>query len=90
MKYWMEYEGHQPQIIGKRNKFDNTIYTFDIETSSFLLLNNKIIKASDYLTLCKQDREECEFYSNMYIWTFSINDEVYFRKRMARLISFYE
>ena len=31
MEYWTEYQGHIPDIQGKRKKFDNTIYTFDIE-----------------------------------------------------------
>ena len=41
MEYWTEYQGHIPDIQGKRKKFDNTVYTFDIETTSYLILNNK-------------------------------------------------
>lgn len=78
MKYWTEYRGHVADVRGKRYKFDNTIYVFDIETSSYLILHNKQIPACKYLELTKDEQEECEFQSNMYIWQFSINDEVYY------------
>lgn len=29
------------EIIGTRKKYDNTIYTFDIETTSYLIVNRK-------------------------------------------------
>ena len=78
MKYWSEYYGHEVDIKGKRKKYDNTIYTFDIETTSFLILNNEQIPAVKYLQLSKKEQEECIFMSNMYIWMFGINDEVYY------------
>ena len=78
MLYWTEYKGHKPDIRGVRKLFDNTIYTFDIETSSFLILNNRIIPACEYLSLTKDEQENCIFMSNMYIWQFSINDVVYY------------
>ena len=45
MKYWKEYYGHEVEILGKKKKYDNTIYTFDIETSSFLILERKTNKS---------------------------------------------
>lgn len=65
-------------IVGKRNKVDNTVYSFDIETTSYLVLNGKQIPAIDYLKLTDEERSSCEFKSNMYIWMFSINDVVYY------------
>ena len=88
MKYWMEYEGHKPDIRGKRNKYDNTIYTFDIETSSYLILNKKQIPAIEYLKLSKKEQEDSIFMSNMYIWMFSINDEVYYGRTWQDLKAF--
>ena len=88
MKYWTEYYGHIPDIRGKRKKFDNTIYTFDIETTSYLILNNKQIPAIDYLKLSKKEQEECIFMSNMYIWMFSINDIVYYGRTWDELRGF--
>lgn len=88
MKYWNEYYGHIPDIRGKRKKFDNTIYTFDIETTSFLILNGKQIPAIDYLKLTKKEQEECIFMSNMYIWMFSINETVYYGRTWDDLFGF--
>ena len=85
MEYWTEYQGHLPDIQGKRKKFDNTIYTFDIETTSYLILNNKQIPALDYLKLSKQEQQECIFMSNMYIWMFSVNEKVYYGRTWAEL-----
>ena len=78
MLYWKEYQGHKVDIQGKRKKYDNTIYTFDIETSSYLILNGKQIPAIDYLKLSKKEQENSIFMSNMYICMFGINDTVYY------------
>ena len=88
MKWYKEYIGHTPEILGKKKKFDNTIYTFDIETSSYLILRGAVIPACDYLNLSKEDREEAEFYSTMYIWQFSINDTVYYGRTWDQLREF--
>ena len=88
MKYWSEYYGHEVDIKGKRKKYDNTIYTFDIETTSFLILNNEQIPATNYLQLSKKEQEECIFMSNMYIWMFGINDEVYYGRTWEELKGF--
>ena len=88
MKYWKEYNGHCPDIRGKRNQYDNTIYTFDIETTSYLILDNKQIPAIEYLTLSKKEQEECIFMSNMYIWMFSINEQVYYGRTWDELKAF--
>ena len=85
MEYWTEYQGHIPDIQGKRKKFDNTVYTFDIETTSYLILNNKQIPALDYLKLSKQEQQECIFMSNMYIWMFSVNEKVYYGRTWEEL-----
>ena len=76
MLYWSNYRGHDCEII--KNKIDNTVYTFDIETTSYLLLNGEIISASNYLKLSEEDREKAIPQACMYIWQFSINDQVYY------------
>lgn len=88
MIYWKDYEGHIPDIRGKRKKYDNTIYTFDIETTSYLILNDKMIPAVDYLKLSKAEQKECKFMSNMYIWMFSINENVYYGRTWRDLHNF--
>ena len=75
MLYWSEYHGHEAEIIGK---IDNTIYTFDIETTSYLILDGRVIPASEYLNLSEDDREAATPCACMYIWQFSINNNVYY------------
>lgn len=85
---WREYEGHKVKIVGKRKPIDNTIFTFDIETSSFLKLGDKIIPAIEYLNLSKQEQEQAEFYSCMFIWQFSIDDKVYYGRTWKEFYNF--
>lgn len=85
MKYWSEYNGHD--IVVKKN-IDNTIYTFDIETSSYLLLGNKQIPAAEYLTLTDEERESAEPCACMYVWQFSVNDSVYYGRTWAEFLMF--
>ena len=78
MLYWTSYSGHEFEEVGKKVKVDNTIYSFDIETTSYLIHNDKQIPACKYLELSKEVQEECEKRSCMYVWQFSINDVVYY------------
>lgn len=78
MRYWTDYKGHEPDILGKTRKVDNTIYTFDIETTSYLILDGKIISARDYTDLTDEEQEECQKQACMYIWQFGVNDKVYY------------
>lgn len=75
MDHWSNYHGHDAEII---KNFDNTIYTFDIETTSYLILGGKQVNAFDYLNLSEEEREESIAQACMYIWQFSINDHVYY------------
>ena len=78
MKYWTEYKGHEVNILGQKKKIDNTIYTFDIETTSYLMIGNHIISARDYQSLTSDEQEACTKQACMYVWQFSINDQVYY------------
>ena len=88
MLYWTFYKGHESNIQGKRKKVDNTVYTFDIETTSYLLLDGKQINASNYLKLNKELREKCEYRCCMYIWMLGVNDIVYYGRTWDELKSF--
>ena len=90
MKYFSEYKGHEPELIGKKNIFDNTIYSLDIETTSYLYLNGKIINNIDYLKLSEKEQEESEKNSCMYIWMLSINEDVYYGRTYKELKNFFE
>ena len=78
MKYYKEYIWHKGNIVGKRKKVDNNIYSFDIETTSYVILNNKIYAGIEYDNFTQDEKEECKKGAFMYIWTFSINNEVYY------------
>ena len=90
MLYYKQFKNqvYVPEIIGNKKKFDNTIYTFDIETTSFYTYGNKIYCSSEYLKLTKKQQEECEFRANMYIWMFGINDVVYFGRTWEEFLEF--
>lgn len=78
MEYWTSYQGHSYDVEGRKNKFDTTIYSFDIETTSYIIHNGEVLKALDYDKLTKKEQELCTFGSYMYIWQFSINNIVYY------------
>lgn len=78
MRYWTEYNGHDVDVVGKTRKVDNTIYTFDIETTSYLILDGKVINARLYNTLEVDEQKRCLKQACMYIWQFSINEQVYY------------
>ena len=86
MIYWSEYHGHEIDVVSK--KVDNTIYTFDIESTSYLILNGEIISASEYLNLNEEDREKALPCACMYIWQFSINETVYYGRTWEEFKSF--
>ena len=48
MIWWKEYKNHECEIVGKKRKYDNTIYTFDIETTSFFTVGDTIMQDEDY------------------------------------------
>lgn len=89
MIYYKEYKGHDSFLVGrKNNRYDNNIYAFDIETTSYLKLNGKIYNASSYETFTKKEKENCEFKSIMYIWMLSVNDTVYYGRTWCELREF--
>ena len=48
MIYWTNYSGHNLDLMGKKKIFDKNIYTFDIETTSYLILNGKQLNTIKY------------------------------------------
>ena len=80
MESYRDYKKHESKIITKKNKttFDNNIYTFDIEVTSYLKLDGVIYRQKDYELFNQKEKDRCEFYSLMYIWMLGINDNVYY------------
>ena len=87
MLYWDKFkeENHKPDIKGKRKFYDNNIYTFDIETSSYYILDDKVYPAITYDELSEKDKKRCSKRSHMYIWMFGINDIVYYGRTWDEL-----
>lgn len=90
MLYYKEYKGHESKIVGKRKKIDNTIYTFDIETTSYYLLNNKVYAGITYNNLNEDQKEDAIPQTCMYIWMFGINDKVYYGRTWDEFVEFIE
>lgn len=88
MIYYKQFSNYFIKEKGKRDKFDDNIYTFDIETTSYLILDNIIYPATEYLNFTDKERERCEKKSTMYIWMFSINSIVYFGRTWDEFIDF--
>ncbi len=77
MKDWSTYQRHNAVIVGSRKKCDNTIYTFDIETTSYIKLDNTIYPPFTYKDLTEEEKIRCKKRGFMYIWMLSINKIVY-------------
>lgn len=88
MIYYNEFVKHDADLVGKRKKVDNTIYTFDIETTNIIILNGKILPAIEYDKLTADEQEQAQFRSFMYIWQFGINDTIYFGRTWEQLKAF--
>ena len=88
MLNWSCYHGHKSDIKGKRKQYDNNIYTFDIETSSYYILYDKIYSAIEYDKLSEEDKKNTIKKSHMYIWMFGINDVVYYGRTWDELTKF--
>ena len=87
MLYWDKYngKGHEPNIKGNRKYYDTNIYTFDIETSSYYILDGKVYPAVKYDNLSDKEKQRAIKRSHMYIWMFGINDIVYFGRTWDEL-----
>ena len=95
VKYYTEIEPYDIITVsvnkrknGKNNKvvYDDNIYTLDTETTSIFIFNDRV-EIFDY-------NKPVDYYSNavsagyMYIWTFSVNDTVYYGRTGAELLDF--
>ena len=88
MLYWTSYTTHKEDVRGIRKKFDNNIYTFDIETTSYLSLNGKNYVNLDYLKFSDDEKDASVKCSLMYIWMFGVNDTVYYGRTWNELKNF--
>ena len=88
IKSWKDFEEFTYNTIGRKNKYIDTIFTFDIETTSVYMLNDKIYPAFFYKDLSQKEKDSCSFYGFMYIWQLGINDVVYYGRTWQELKDF--
>ena len=78
MLYYNKFTAYDLKPVGKRCVYDNNIYSFDIETTSYIIHNGKVYNNLFYESLSEKEQHDCIKQSCMYIWMFSINDIVYY------------
>lgn len=94
MEIWYNLKNIEKKTFGKKEKYDNNIFTFDIETTSFIEVNGLIqeaIKYDDYDEDIRdklQKDKKLKYYANMYIWQFGVNDTVYYGRTWDEFKSF--
>ena len=86
--YYKNFKPPIKKITGKRKKYDNNIYTFDIETTSYVIFNEKQQPTIIYDDLSDKEKENLVAKSTMYVWQFGINDQVYFGRTWEELKEF--
>lgn len=82
---YINYKAPKPITLGKRKTFDNNIYVLDIESTSYLILNGRQLSSLEYSNLNEDEKNYCLKYSTMYMWQFSINDQVYYGRTWEQL-----
>lgn len=88
IKSWKDFQGFIYKECGKSNKYIDTIFTFDIETTSIYMLNGVVYPAFNYKDLSQDEKDSCDFYGFMYIWQLGINDHVYYGRTWSELREF--
>mgnify|MGYP000575597865 FL=1 len=69
MEFWKNYHGHTIKEVGNRKKYDNTIMSFDIETTSYLIYNNKMLNTIEYEKFTKKEQSTIKKQSRSRILT---------------------
>ena len=88
IQYYKDFKPYDIKEVGKRKKYDNNIYTFDIESTSFIVLDGKIYNNYEYEKLGDKEQKRCEKRACMYVWQFGINDTVYYGRTWNEFIEF--
>lgn len=57
MVHWSNYKGHNIKKINSKPCYDNTIYTFDIETTSYIIYRGEQLAPIKYLELDEKKKK---------------------------------
>lgn len=77
MKSYKKFKGIKPKFSSEKARIDENIYTFDIETTSFFVINGINYPSTEYLKFSEKERQNSAR-TTMYVWQFGINDTVYY------------
>lgn len=88
IQYYKDFKPYDIKEVGKRKKYDNNIYTFDIESTSFIVLDGKIYNNYEYENLGDKEQKRSEKRACMYVWQFGINDTVYYGRTWNEFVEF--
>lgn len=89
MIYYKNWKEPEKRTIGKKQKYDQNIFTFDIETTSYFILDGIQHNSIDYDELDEKTRKEIKSQSTMYIWMLGINENIYYGRTWDELEDFF-
>lgn len=89
MIYYKDYDFNiKADVRGKRKNYYNNIFTIDIETTSIIILDNKIYQADYYVNLTDDEKDRIKVQSFMYIWQISVDNKVIYGRTIEELKEF--
>lgn len=88
IKYFKDWIKPTKNVVGKKKKYDQNIFTFDIETTSYFILDGVQHNAIEYDDLDDKTKEDVIKQSCMYIWMLGINENVYYGRTWNELEDF--
>lgn len=85
----LNYKKYKGTEKNKNNKsrYSEIIYTFDIETTSYFIVDSKIHTPDEYLMFSERERTNSA-HATMYVWQLGIDEVVYYGRTWEELQEF--
>lgn len=84
----LNYKKYKPIKLQKTSsRYSENIYTFDIETTSYFVIDGRVHYQDEYLMYSERDRQNSAR-ACMYVWQLGINDVVYYGRTWDELKDF--